>query len=75
MVHARGGAGALRSSVNDPEAGGEGRPSYRTPWSRAPRNPWWIPPVLGRAPELPPARITLLGSVCLALFFDRYVWN
>jgi putative MFS transporter len=28
--------------------------------------------VLGRAPELPPARITLLGSVCLALFFDNY---
>ena len=42
------------------------------PWRRAPHNPWWIPPPLGRAPDVPPQRLTLLGAVCLALFFDSY---
>ncbi len=37
-----------------------------------PRNPWWIPPFLGRVPALAPAQLRLLGLVALALFFEHY---
>jgi putative MFS transporter len=37
------------------------------------RNPWWIPPFLGRVPEqIEPKQIRLLGFVALALFFENY---
>lgn len=36
------------------------------------RNPWWIPPFLGRVPDVPPELIRLLGLVSLALFFESY---
>jgi putative MFS transporter len=37
------------------------------------RNPWWIPPFLGRVPEqVEPVHIRLLGFVALALFFENY---
>ena len=37
------------------------------------RNPWWIPPFLGRIPEaVEPQQIRLLGFVALAMFFENY---
>jgi MFS family permease len=37
------------------------------------RNPWWIPPFLGRVPEqIEPVHLRLLGFVALALFFENY---
>lgn len=37
------------------------------------RNPWWIPPFLGRVPpEIDDRRIALLGFVALALLFESY---
>jgi MFS family permease len=36
------------------------------------RTPWWIPPVLGRAPAVEPRLMRLLGIVALALFFEQY---
>jgi MFS family permease len=40
---------------------------------RRPRNPWWIPPFLGRVPaEISPDQLRLLGVVALALFFENY---
>lgn len=36
------------------------------------RNPWWIPPFLGRVPDVPAGQIRLLGLVSLALFFESY---
>jgi MFS family permease len=33
---------------------------------------WWIPPFLGRVPELEPRLVSLLGLVSLALFFESY---
>lgn len=36
------------------------------------RNPWWIPPFLGRVPDVPPELVRLLGLVSLALFFESY---
>jgi len=36
------------------------------------RNPWWIPPFLGRVPELPPATLRLLGVISLALLFENF---
>lgn len=36
------------------------------------RNPWWIPPWLGRVPDVEPRLITLLGLVSLAIFFEQY---
>jgi putative MFS transporter len=36
------------------------------------RNPWWIPPFLGRAPEMPPATLRLLGVIALALLFENF---
>jgi len=34
--------------------------------------PWWIPPFLGRAPDLQPEHFRLLGFVSLALLFENY---
>lgn len=45
---------------------------YRTPYRRAPDNPWWIFPFLGRVPDVPPERIRLLGVIALALLFESY---
>jgi len=36
------------------------------------RNPWWIPRFLGRAPEMPPETLRLLGVISLALFFENF---
>lgn len=37
------------------------------------RNPWWIPPFLGRVPaDLEDRHLNLLGAVSLALFFEEY---
>jgi MFS family permease len=45
---------------------------YRTPWRTAPRNPWWIAPFLGRVPDVPPAKIRMLGIIALAILFESY---
>ncbi|HWP65204.1 MAG TPA: MFS transporter [Candidatus Limnocylindria bacterium] len=34
--------------------------------------PWWLPPVLGRIPDVEPRLIRLLGLVSLALLFESY---
>ena len=37
------------------------------------RNPWWIPPFLGRVPEpLQDSQLKLLGAVALAMLFEEY---
>jgi len=36
------------------------------------RNPWWIPPFLGKVPEIEPRLLSLLGFVAFALFFESY---
>jgi putative MFS transporter len=36
------------------------------------KNPWWIPPFLGRVPDIEPHHVRLLGIVSLALFFESY---
>ncbi len=37
------------------------------------RNPWWIPPFLGRVPAAVDARqLSLLGAVALATFFENF---
>jgi len=38
----------------------------------APRNPWWIPPFLGRVPKIPEQNMRVLGVVGLALLFENY---
>jgi MFS family permease len=39
----------------------------------AARNPWWIPPFLGRVPpEITPAQLRLVGVIALALLFENY---
>lgn len=53
------------------DAEGEGAPPAG-PWRRARENPWWIPPVLGRAPRLPVDRITMVGAVSLAVLFENF---
>ena len=35
-------------------------------------NPWWIPPFLGKVPELEQRLLTVLGLVSLAIFFEQY---
>lgn len=37
-----------------------------------PRNPWWIPPFLGRVPDVESHVLTVMGLVTLALFFEAY---
>jgi MFS family permease len=37
------------------------------------RNPWWIPPFLGRVPpEVTPSQIRLVGVIALAMLFENY---
>ncbi len=36
------------------------------------RNPRWIPPFLGRVPEMPPETLRLLGVISLALLFENF---
>jgi putative MFS transporter len=36
------------------------------------RNPWWIPPFLGRVPAVEPRHLRILGIVSLGLFFENY---
>ena len=37
------------------------------------RQPWWIPPFLGRVPAgVDAPRLSLLGAIALALFFEEY---
>jgi MFS family permease len=37
------------------------------------RNPWWIPPFLGRVPSgVEPRHLSLLGAVAFALLFEEY---
>lgn len=55
-----------------PRRAPDGRP-YRTPWGkRAPDNPWWIWPILGRVPNVEPRHVSMLGTVALALLFEQY---
>jgi len=35
-------------------------------------NPWWIPPFLGRVPDVPEPQVQTLGVVALALLFENY---
>ncbi len=58
-------------SAEPGEEDGAARP-YRTPYRRAPNNPWWIAPFLGRVPPIPAATIQMLGVVALAIFFENY---
>lgn len=45
----------------------------RGPYRFAPRNPWWIPPFLGRVPDgIEAGHLRLLGFVSLAMFFENY---
>lgn len=43
-----------------------------TPPPTRTRNPWWIPPILGRVPDLSQPHLSLLGFVSLALLFENY---
>jgi putative MFS transporter len=36
------------------------------------RNPWWIPPFLGRVPAVDDVQLRILGVVSLGLFFENY---
>jgi putative MFS transporter len=37
------------------------------------RNPWWIPPFLGRVPaEVPEAHVRLLGALAFAIYFENF---
>lgn len=36
------------------------------------RNPWWIPPFLGRVPPIEDRYLRILGFVTLGLFFESY---
>lgn len=56
----------------DAEDARPGARPYRTPWRRAPQNPWWIMPLLGRVPDIAPRHVSMLGTVSLALLFENY---
>jgi len=43
-----------------------------TPPSPGARRPWWIPPFLGRIPDVEPRLMSMLGLVSLALLFESY---
>lgn len=51
-----------------------GGPRYAPPPVPVPaRNPWWIPPFLGRVPaEITPDQIRLVGIIALAMLFENY---
>jgi MFS transporter, putative metabolite:H+ symporter len=36
------------------------------------RNPWWIPPFLGRVPDVEDRHLQVLGFVALGLFFESF---
>ncbi len=36
------------------------------------RNPWWIPPFLGRVPDAARPKLDMLGVIALALLFENY---
>lgn len=36
------------------------------------RNPWWIPPFLGRVPDAARPQLDMLGVIALALLFENY---
>lgn len=43
------------------------------PAARPRRNPWWIPPFLGRVPaEVPEAHVRLLGALAFAIYFENF---
>jgi putative MFS transporter len=42
------------------------------PGPRPRRNPWWIPPFLGRVPDLEDRHLRTLGLVTLGLFFENF---
>lgn len=42
------------------------------PSPRRRRNPWWIPPFLGRVPDVDDQVLRVLALVSLALFFEQY---
>ena len=47
-------------------------PSPEAPPTRL-RNPWWLPPFLGRVPVgVGPTHMRLLGAVTFALVFEEY---
>lgn len=46
-------------------------PDLARPGARR-RNPWWIPPFLGRVPPLEDHHLRALGIVTLGLFFEAY---
>lgn len=50
------------------EAPGPPEPSARHPR----RNPWWIPPLLGRVPDVDDRHLRVLGLVTLGLFFENF---
>jgi MFS family permease len=50
---------------SDVVAGAGAAPMWR-------RNPWWIPPFLGRVPNIEKRLVDLLGFVALALLFENY---
>ena len=52
------------------DAGQLGAPAAASAGKR--RNPWWIPPFLGRVPEMPAATLRLLGVISLALLFENF---
>jgi putative MFS transporter len=54
----------------DPEATPRAPDPAATPRRR--RNPWWIPPFLGRVPEIEDRYFRILGIVALGLFFESY---
>ncbi len=48
-------------------------PPLRTAAATRVRNPWWIPPFLGRVPEsVEPHHLRVLGFVALGMFFENY---
>jgi MFS family permease len=55
--------------VSDPGAPSGAGPA---PPASGARNPWWIPPFMGRVPDAARPRLDLLGAVALALLFENY---
>jgi MFS family permease len=62
----------VSSGAEGREEPASGQHPYGTPFRRAPDNPWWIPPFLGRVPGLPPSQIQMLGVIALAVLFENY---
>jgi len=64
--------GIVRRVLEKPRPDAESEPP--DPRLAAPRrrNPWWIPPFLGRAPAIEERFFKILGIVALGLFFESY---